>query len=204
MPLLLLGLFTLSSCVGMRTRGSHPDTYQKRTEVVAAAQGLIGKNEIKFGETKYPYDCSGFVRAVYEQTLGVKLFKVTHSTKGKNGVELIFTYLQENGKLYKGGVPDEGDIVFFDKTYDLNKDGRLNDRLTHAGIVEKVDRHKTITFIHVTPDGIERAYINLAHPHTGVNPENKETYNTPVRQKFGKTKRKVLAGELFRAFGSVF
>lgn len=202
---LLLALFSFSACAGLRTKGPSLNTYEKRMEVVSIAKKLIGKKKIMVGEKKYPYDCSGFVCAVYKKALDITFFKLEHhSTKGKNGVDLIFTYLQEHGTLYKSGTPDEGDIIFFDKTYDINKDGSLNDRLTHVGIVEKVDRHKTITFIHLVSGGIERAYMNLKHPHMYINPENKQIYNTPIRRLDKKRKGKELTGEFFHAFGSVF
>src|SRR3989339_1294085 len=199
----LIALFGLCSCAGLHTRESSLDIYKKRVEVVSIAKEMVGKNEILVGDRKYSYDCSGFDSAVYDKALGIKLFKINRSSKGKNGVELIFTYFQENGKLYKSGIPSEGDIVFFDKTYDLNKDGRLNDRLTHAGIVEKVDNSKTITFIHLTSKGIERSYMNLKHPHTDVNPRNKSIYNSFIRKNIRKIKGKELTAELFRAFGSI-
>lgn len=200
-PFLVLFLFVFCSCAGLRTREGS-SSYEKRMRIVNIARAMVGKKEIVINKKKYPYDCSGLVRGVYLNAVGVDLFNLREHPKNKNGVELIFIYFQENGKLYKGSVPDEGDIVFFDKTFDSHGEGSYADRFTHAGIVEKIDNNKTITIIHLNSNGIVRSFMNLKHPHTYIDPKNKKTYNSFTRRST-KKKRGKLTGELFHAFGSL-
>jgi hypothetical protein len=60
--------------------------------------------------------------------------------------------------------PRPGDLVFFRETHDRNRDGKRNDGLTHIGVVERVGKDGTVTFVHRAGNGVKRAKLNLRNP----------------------------------------
>lgn len=141
-----------------------------RDTAVQLAQGLVGKNTIVLGGKKYRDDCTGLVRGVYAQ-LGVDL--MGGGEAGDNGVTAIWRYASTHGRLFEGGRPVAGDLVFFKETYDLNKDGHVNDGLTHIGLVEKVGEDGTVTVIHRVARGVVRYKMNLQFRDSAVNGEGR-------------------------------
>lgn len=129
-----------------------------RALAVQLAQKLVGKSNIVIDGKKYRDDCTGLVGAIYAQ-LGVDLFQ--GGEPGDNGVTAVWRFAAAHGRLYEGGRPVGGDLVFFKDTYDLNRDGRVNDGLTHIGLVEKVDEDGTVTVIHRVARGVVRYKMNL-------------------------------------------
>ena len=107
-----------------------------RAYAVAIAEGLLGQSTVRIKGRRYPDDCTGLVRGVFE-SMGVGLF--ADARRGDNGVTSIFRFAQEHGRVFRGGRPLPGDLVFFKDTYDQNHDGRFDDGLTHVGLVERVD-----------------------------------------------------------------
>ena len=76
---------------------------------------------------------------------------------------LLYLFCKDGKRLKK--KPKAGDLVFFDNTWDKNRDGKINDPLTHAGIVVKVDSDSTVHFIHhTTHHGIIEDVLNLKNP----------------------------------------
>jgi hypothetical protein len=82
-------------------------------------------------------DCSHFVLACYHSARMAAFFR-----KQKPGENLTY-YLNEylakaNTRRARAADIQPGDILIFNKTYDLNRDGHIddNDVYTHAGIVE--------------------------------------------------------------------
>jgi hypothetical protein len=55
--------------------------------------------------------------------------------------------------------PQPGDLVFFRNTYDRNRDGKLNDGLTHVGVVESVAADGTVSFVHRIHGGVKRGKL---------------------------------------------
>jgi len=137
-----------------------------RDTAVQLAQSLVGKREIVLGGKKYRDDCTGLVRGVYAQ-LGVDL--LSGGEQGDNGVTAIWRYASTHGRLYEGGRPVAGDLVFFRETYDLNRDGHVNDGLTHIGLVEQVGEDGTVAVIHRVARGVVRYKMNLQFPDSAVN-----------------------------------
>jgi peptidoglycan DL-endopeptidase CwlO len=102
-----------------------------RETVLATARTLVGKSQLKVGGRAYPNDCTGLVEAAYSHA-GLPL--KGSAKPGDNGVTAIYRYALNHGRVYNGGRPVPGDLVFFRETYDQNRDGRRNDGLTHVGI----------------------------------------------------------------------
>jgi len=165
-------------------------------EVARAARELLGKTRVKIQGKRYPADCSGLVRGLYAAS-GIDLFDVGFYPKA-NGVARIYRYVARQGRLHHG-TPRPGEIVFFDNTYDRNRDGRRNDPLTHVGVVEEVHRNGTVVVIHFGSGSVQRLNLNLSKP-TRREDGRGNRLNDQLRR---GDARRGLASQLFVAFGSL-
>lgn len=162
-----------------------------REAVVAVARSLLGKTRIQVGTRKYTDDCSGLVRAVFDQ-VGIDLFKNAH--RGDNGVTAIYRFAQTHGRLYTGGRPVAGDLVFFHDTY-----GRSG--LTHVALVEQVEDDQTVWIIHRVRRGVVRYRMNLLRPDVRIDKSGR-ILNDYLR--FASPKNKdVLTAQLFSAYATI-
>jgi hypothetical protein len=156
-------------------------------------------------DVAYTLDCSGFVFAVFKSAHIGGLDALTANIEGENGVKIIYKALEKSKKIYREKIPNVADIIFFDNTYDSNKNGKIDDALTHVGIVISVDDNGTITFIHSSVSGgVTRDRVNLYHRNKQT--LNGVTINSNVRvwKATDPPETKYLAGELINAFGTVF
>jgi peptidoglycan DL-endopeptidase CwlO len=114
-------------------------------------------------------------------------------------------WVQRYGRLYRAQLGEPGDLVFFDNSYDRNGDGRVNDRLTHAGLVEQALPDGTLLIVHATNHGIVREPMNLFRPHETTDAAGR-AINAPLRRKGAGDGPHTphLMSELFAGFGSVF
>ena len=165
----------------------------KREEVVAAARAQLGKTRIHVGRKKYSDDCSGLVRAVFDQ-VGIDLFK--NARHGDNGVTAIYRFAEANGRIYTGGRPIAGDLVFFHDTYDRRKGG-----LTHVALVEQVQDDQTVWIIHRVRRGVVRYRMNLLRPDVRFDKSGR-VVNDYLRLASPKDKE-VLTAQLFSAYATV-
>ena len=163
------------------------------------ARSLLGSRQVTVNGKRYPDDCSGFVRAVYEHA-GVNL--ISDARVGDSGTQAIFRYAQRHGQIYQHGHPQPGDLVFFRDTYDKNRNRRPDNGLTHVAVVDANDSDGTVYIIHRVRRGVVRYRMNLIRPHLHVDPTSRQTLNDYLRIA-GKQTHPVLTGELFAAYGSV-
>lgn len=133
-----------------------------RDTAVETAQSLVGRNRVVVNGRRYGDDCTSFVQAVYAP-LGVNL--MSEGQPGDNGVTAMWRFASAHGRIFEGGRPLPGDLVFFRETYDLNRDGRDNDGLTHVGVVESVENDGTVSVIHRVARGVVRYRMNLSKPN---------------------------------------
>ncbi len=166
--------------------------------MLAAARATLGVSSPRLDGEKVPTDCSGYLHALYLRA-GVDLF--SEARPSDNGVRAIFRWIERHGRFHRGHVAEPGEVVFFDNSYDRNGDGRLNDRLTHAGLVEEVLPDGTLWIVHATNHGIVREPMNLFRPH-----EAGSSLNAPLRRKSAGDGPRTphLMAELFAGFGTVF
>lgn len=171
--------------------------------VLAVAREHLGRKSVRVGGQSFRYDCSGFTTGAYS-VLGIDLMSLGDELHGANGVALIHGYNERYGRNHRNLIPSPGDVAYFDNTWDKNGNGRLDDPLTHIGIVESVDPDGTIHLIHLVGRGIVRDPMNLRRPHDRTD-ENGKPINAWLRAKSGRdppdTPR--LMGELFAGFGTV-
>ncbi len=133
--------------------------------VAAAARSLVGRRSLRIRGRVFPLDCSGLILAIFYQA----------------GLDLTPAFAEETGngvkRLWKMGTPvaeseiAPGDIIFWDNTYDRNRNNLWDDELTHAGIVSAIDGEGTIFYVHHNyRRGIVEEKMNLQRPHdTTVN-----------------------------------
>jgi hypothetical protein len=171
--------------------------------VLEAARGLVGATRIQHGGRSFNDDCSGFVRASFS-AVDVDLFALAPERPGENGVRLIHGFVERYGFLHQGPMPLPGDLVFFDDTWDRNRNGVLDDPLTHVAIVESIEPGGTFVVLHRSNRGVVREPMNLSRPHDHKD-EHGRVVNAWLR---GKLRGEApdtphLMGELFAGFGAV-
>ncbi|MDP1827925.1 MAG: CHAP domain-containing protein [Archangium sp.] len=145
---------------------------------------------MKLAVPHLPDDCTGLVRAVYEDS-GIELMGA--GVRGDNGVTAMWRLAFERSALHTH-APAPGDLVFFRETYDRNRNGRRDDGLTHVGVVETIDGRGTVTFVHRSGTGVTRAKLDLGSPLD----KKRNDFLRPAR----RGQPALLTGELFVTFAS--
>jgi cell wall-associated NlpC family hydrolase len=167
-----------------------------RSKLADIAQEALGQPNLTVGNKSFRNDCSGTIRAIFAKA-GLRLGGIIKNRQ-ENDVKAIYRYIQRYGKISKDH-PGIGDLVFFHNTYDRSRNGRMNDALTHVGIVEKIDG-STIHFIHHLGQAIIRSSMNLSMPHETYHPRTKKRINHVLRRAQGAY-RAYTSAELFAGFG---
>lgn len=163
-----------------------PDGYRIAAAAIALSEASHRGNTIRVGDRTFPLDCSGAILAAHY----------------KAGMDLIPTFSAETGngvaRLWRmgtpGGEPSIGEVIFWDNTYDRNRNGLWDDELTHAGIVVAKDRDGTISYVHHNyRRGIVVETMNLGSPDS-------DDLNSPMRMRGqrGVHRNKWLASHLYR------
>ncbi|MGL4367165.1 MAG: CHAP domain-containing protein [Brevinemataceae bacterium] len=145
--------------------------YQKLLYYAPKTIGLTAFPSIN--NTKYLGDCSGFIAFLFH--LAGLNFKKLYGI-GSNGVSAIWDGLEKQGFIINTNILQPGDIVFFDNTYDKNKNNKWDDELSHIGVVESVDQHHTITYLHYGSKGVTRSKMNLHYPQIKSKKIDNELY----------------------------
>lgn len=173
-----------------------------RSSIVRSAATLVGATTIISEGRRIRYDCAGVTRAIFLKH-GIDLYEGAAGDSAANGVRLIYNHVRRYGSLHRNQSPRPSDLVFFDNTWDFNGDGRLNDPLTHVGIVERTEADGTIIFISRVAGAIERYRMNLRHPHVHKTAAGR-VLNDYIRRKLPSDPPGMgrLTGELFASFGA--
>lgn len=169
-----------------------------RESALSTARALVGKTKLVVNGKRYGDDCTGFVRAVYEP-LGINL--MSDASRGDNGVTAMWRFASKHGRIFEGGRPVPGDLVFFKETYDLNRDGQTNDGLTHIGVVDDIEADGTVVIIHRVARGVVRYRMNLAARTLQKAPDGKKLNDWLRTEAPGSKPR--LTGELFAGYATI-
>jgi hypothetical protein len=161
-----------------------------RLLVAKRARTMLKKPSFEIGDIRYRRDCSGFVLAVF-------------ASRRRPSAAGLYRLADERGLVHRNKVPSIGDLVFFNNTYDRNRDGRANDPLTHVGIVERVAPDGTVTFVHRVRRGVLRYKLNRFKPDQRRDPQSGKVLNHYLKYGRGKPAGKKLTGELFHAFATI-
>lgn len=175
----------------------------RQKALAKAAGAFVGRPRIEVAGRRFAYDCSGLARGVYVSQ-GVDLYDGLGELDGGNGVGRIYGHMVQQGLIHYGPIVHPGDLVFFHNTWDFNDDGRLNDPLTHVGVVERVDRDGTVVFVSWVSGGVERFRMNLQNPNIHRAGDGR-VLNDYLRRKgaWDDNRTPYLTGQLFAAFGTL-
>ncbi len=169
-----------------------------RETVVDTARALMGKTRLQIGRKRYPDDCTGLVRAAFDR-VGIDLF--ANARRADTGVGAIYRFAEAHGRIYTGGRPVAGDLVFFHDTYDRKRARRFNRGLTHVGLVEKVEDDRTVWIIHRVRRGVVRYRMNLEKRDIRFD-ESGRVVNDYLRVAT-PGRRDVLTAQLFAAYATI-
>ncbi len=176
-----------------------------RLALAARAKEITARPRWRVGDQRFRRDCVGFVQTVLvAEGFPLKEYR-PRAIPGQDGggVRLLWRMADKYGMLHRRKIPEPGDIIFFDDTHDRNKNGRLDDPLTHVGMVVDIDRDGTINFAHKGSGPVKIRQMNLFRPGERRDPKTKKVLNSYVRRPGYAGDEKRLAGELFRAFATV-
>ncbi|MBZ4332304.1 CHAP domain-containing protein [Corallococcus sp. AS-1-12] len=161
------------------------------------AKSWVGMTTLAKMSSTVTDDCSGMTRLAFQQR---RLDLLPDDVlPEENGVTAIHRKARALGMLTE--TPTPGALVFFKDTFDKNRDGLMNDGLTHIGIVERVGADGTVTFVHKSGGLVKRSRFNLVQPEARKDAKG-HVLNDWLRRK-GKKTRGYLAGELVAGFASV-
>jgi hypothetical protein len=180
------------------------DLTARQLEIIAAARLVLETQSTVVGDTTYSYDCSGTILTIFARA-GIYLVDLFPRYTG-NGVARIHGIAADYGLLHDRNLPEPGDVVFWDNTYDRNGDGDWNDPLTHAGVVIGVDEDGTVEYVHHNyRRGIVTASMNLLDPEVYQDTEGAEV-NSPMRMASQRDANPDLwlSSHLFREFASMY
>jgi peptidoglycan DL-endopeptidase CwlO len=168
-----------------------------------SAQSLARHRVFQVDGRRFSHDCSGFVGAALMRS-GIDVFHGASELDIRgNGVRILHEFVAKYGSFDAERVRP-GDLVFFANTYDRNRDGKVNDSLTHVGIVESIDEDDTLHFLHLIRGRVQRFSMNRTNP-TIHHDSNGKTLNSYLRRRKRRDRDQTpyLTSQLFSGFGSL-
>jgi len=181
---IILAIVLLASCgAGVPLGGAAPrpadsDLMDERCwgEQVAAS----ARWHLEHRQTTGRRDCSGLIEAI--------LARAGAPVRGSS--RSFWMEAARSGRIAED--PRPGDLVFFDRTYDANKNGRVDDELTHIAVVMEVDCEGTVHMVHRGSGKTKPLRMNLEAP------SDRRRNDFLRARKYGRKRGPRLAGELFR------
>ncbi len=173
-------------------------------KLVEGAYAVLGRDRLVVRGRRFRLDCTGVVLAVYWYA-GIDLSREMNRYSG-NGVARLYRALGARELLYDTDRPAPGDLIFWDNTYDRNRDGRWNDPLTHAAVVVHSDPDGMVEYVHANyRRGIVIERMNLLEPDTWRRRVGGrlQVINSPMRMRERGRPHppQWLASHLYRSFG---
>lgn len=205
---LLFPLFSLFCCASDLSVGQKELTSQERmvtSAIVEAARGFVGVRSLVVNGKRFNFDCTGGVLASYYRA-GIDLWPLMAPYSG-NGVRRLWMVAKDNHWVIKTAFPSEGDLIFWDNTYDKNGNGLFDDDLTHVGLVVSVSPDGTIEYFH---HHITRGFViekmNLMRPDVFQEKVDGRyvIVNAAIRAGGLNKSSGYLSGQLFRGFGQAW
>lgn len=166
---------------------------EARARAVRTAARLVGP-----ARSGAPSDATGLIRSCYADA-GIAL---PPSSKGSHGIRALHAWARKQGLLHQRVRPEAGDIAFFHDTHDENGDGKRNDPLTHAAIVERVEQDGTVVLISRVRSGVIRMRMNLQQPAVRRDRKTGRVLNHYLRAGGGRDASRT-AAQLFAGFASL-
>ncbi|MCL2294612.1 MAG: C40 family peptidase [Spirochaetes bacterium] len=187
-------------------RRSPREVEEIRAKLIAAAEHFRGADRLVVRGRRFNMDCSGLVSAIYYYA-GIDLQRHFPYHTG-TGTERIYKTLRERQLIKRTWYPLPGDLIFWDNTFDRNRNGRDDDLLTHVGMVVSVDRRGNIVYVHHNfRRGVVFEHMNIRKRNVHTQVVNGETVivNSPMRIRGeNRGNRPWLAGQLVNSFGEAY
>ncbi len=147
-PQTVLVLFLFILLAGFFS-GCAPSRYELGETEEAASPDEAIHNAEEFLRTRpnWKVDCSHFVLACYHSR-SMNAFLNRRKYHHNLVYDLNYFLTQRKTRRKRAADIQPGDILIFNKTYDINHDGRIDDRdtFTHTGIVENF-QDRVVTYI---------------------------------------------------------
>ncbi len=182
---------------------SQENFYERVIQIAKSSIGLSYVPSVK-GKS-FTSDCIGFVRYVY-YSAGIDISHIYDG--GRGGVSSFYKGIEKRGWIYNEFSPRIGDLIFFDNTYDANRNRKWDDDLTHIGIISGFGKHGTIFYIHYASGRVKEDRINLNYPNThAFRQKDGKLYiiNSHLRINRGEgySKKEYLSSSFFRCFARI-
>lgn len=134
-------------------------------QIVESGIKLTQRNSLTIQGKEFTQDCTGTVLAAYWGA-GLNPVKYFHLYNG-NGVKRLHDMGEAYDLNYFSSLPNPGDVIIWDDTYDRDGNGKWGDPYTHAGIVVSVTEDGQITYLHYNyAKGVVLEKMNLTRPDT--------------------------------------
>jgi hypothetical protein len=159
-----------------------------RDQILMGGYALVGKGYEEVTR------CTGFVIRAYS-VAGIDLIEMGKGKDNSGGnlnpylvpqLKQLANILKINGSI-RYAEPLLGDLVFFDHTWDANKNCSLgDDRDSHVGIVESILPNGSVEIVHAATNGVWFARLSLDRPAVWRDPPtaNGQLYNDFLRNRF--------------------
>jgi hypothetical protein len=188
-----------SAAVSATTEDAQPDGLRAR--LVARARQLLGqRGPFRAAGQRFTPDCSGFVAAVYAaEGIDLRGAMQRAAPHERGGARAAWLAALAAGTAFGAAErPEPGDLVFWNDTYDRNRNRRADDPLTHVGIVERVE-DGTVHFVHRGHRDVARGVMTLARPHEATGSDGRRL-NSQLRSRSHPVKHGGLAAELLAGY----
>lgn len=180
------------------------EAFDLQARLAVRARSYLGRRgPFRAKGQRFGSDCSGFVEAVYAAE-GVMLRDLMQraAPEERGGVKAAWVAARENGRVFgQDEWPAPGDLVFWNDTYDRNRNRRADDRFTHVGIVEYVE-DGTVYFLHRGGRGVARGVMTPGRPSEATDADGRKL-NSAIRATSHPVKDGGLAGELLAGYGRI-
>lgn len=131
-------------------------------------------------------DCSGLVDDILRDS----------GVDERGGTRSHWERAQAEGRI-SAAQTRPGDLVFFDRTFDANHNGRVDDTLTHMAVVIDVKEDGTVIMVHRSASRIEELRMNLRAPDAHMVDDS--IVNSYLRSpRYGTKSSPRLSGQLYR------
>ncbi len=157
----------------------------------AAAERYLEAGSLKNRKGRRSMNCTGLVQACFDA--------LDCEARPKGSTRALHAWCVSADRMVE--TPDAGDLVFFDDTWDKDRDGRRNDPLTHVGVVTATESDGRVTFIHVGSRKLKEGVLDAGRPGAKRDKAG-NTLNSPLRVRRKRDPRGTayLAGQLLRGY----
>jgi cell wall-associated NlpC family hydrolase len=161
-------------------------------DIARAARYFLKRGELKWGGRRYSAKCTSLVQAIYDK-LDWQGVRLSGSVGDLHAGCLARSWLVD--------TPEPGDLVFFDNTWDANRNGELDDPLTHVGVVVALTPDGRVRYVHVGSRRLREGVLHPDRPAEALGPDGTE-WNSHARRKSSRDPggTRYLAGELLRGY----